>query len=150
MINKFILTKTLSQKIAKATNALLILQWAYDDTVCQHWNATNRKQYKNTHQLQCWIMIVVKDDEPRSSIELMNDARTACEGQSYLSVTIFRKKEALRKLKNNQGDFAIVFRLGYPLYNADKKTFPQPGYARNNKRPPAVKPLKTAHYYAGY
>ena len=146
MTKQYLLDDTLAQKIAKATGALLILQWAYDDTVRQHWNATDCNRCQNTHQLHCWIMIVVKDDEPRSSIELMHDAEAACKGSHYLSVTIFRRKKALLKLKNNHGDFAIVYRLGCPLYNADEKTFPQPGYARDNKKQDSIKPLRTAHY----
>ena len=140
MTKNFLLNKTLTQKIANATGALLILQWACDDTVAHHWNATDRSRCKSRHVLQYWIMIVVNNDEPRSSIELMQDAKAQCTGETYLSVSIFRKKEALRKLKSNHGDFAMVYRLGYPVYNADTTTFPQPGYARGNKKRPAAKP----------
>ena len=142
MTKSFLLDKTLVQKIARATNALLILQWAHDNTLSKQWIATDPNRCGSTHGLQYWIMIVVKDDQPCSSIELMNMAGRICKGHCALSVSIFRKKDALRKLKNNRGDFATVYRLGYTLYNADKKSFPRPGYARNDKKQLPAKPLR--------
>jgi len=144
MTKYFLLNKTLVQKIARATNALLILQWAHDNTLSKQWNATDPDRCGSSQGLKYWIMIVVKDDEPYSSIELMNIAERICKGHCALSVNIFRKKDALRKLKNNHGDFALVYRLGYALYNADKKSFPQPGYARNDKKQLPVKPIRAA------
>jgi len=142
MAQNFLLNKSLVQKIARSTNALLILQWAHDDTLSKHWNATDPDRSKITHRLQYWIMVVVKDDEPRSSIELMHDARKTCQGNSSIAVHILRKREALRKMKNKNGDFATVYRLGYSLYNTDTMAFPQPGYARNSKKQIPAKRLQ--------
>ena len=141
MTKYFLLKKALVQKMARATNALLILQWAHDNTLSHHWNATDPERCETTHNLGYWLMVVVKDDEPRSSLELMHAARQACKGHCNVCVRILYRKEALRKMKSKQGDFAMVYRLGYSLYNTDIKAFPQPGHARNDKKQLPARPV---------
>ena len=146
MTRKFLLPKSMAQRIAKNTGAMLIMQWAYHNNVSQHWNATDHEQSKNTHVLNCWITLVVKDDEPRSTIELMHAAQAACRSRYHLCTHIYRRKEALRKLKTNHGHIAMVYRCGYPLLNTDKKAFPKPGHARNDKQLRHPKPLNSSRY----
>ncbi|HEY4151086.1 MAG TPA: hypothetical protein VGM41_19240 [Chitinophagaceae bacterium] len=133
MTENFLLRKVLVQRIAKATNALLIVQWAHEDVVSKQWDARDPDQCGTSHTVRYWVTVVVKDDEPRSTRELMQAGKTACKGHGYVAVHILRKKEALRKLNGNHGDFAIIYRLGYPIYNTDKKVFPRPGHARKEQ-----------------
>jgi len=134
MSNDFLLNKTLVKKIAKATDALLILQWGYFNSVWEDWNVTDPQRCRKGRQLTYHIAIVVKDDQPLSSIELTNACRRFCNELVRLSPDVYFRKEALRRIKSNTGHFAIVHRLGYVLHNADKNTFPSPGYARKLQR----------------
>jgi len=141
MTKNLLLPKGLASKIAKATKALLILQWAHRDTLTHHTNVTDRQRNETRHELCYWLAVVVDDSEPRSTLELMEAARLACQKHCSVCAHIYRRKEALRKLKTNAGDFAAVYRLGYLLYNADRKAFPLPGYARKNNPLIKVKPV---------
>jgi hypothetical protein len=136
MIKKFLLHKTLVKKIAAATNAQLILQWVFHHSVTRYWNATDPAKCAHVSEYRYHIMLVVDDTDERSSIELMAAVQQLCIQHCAVNTTVFRKKAVLRKLKTNNADFSTVYRLGYCLFNADKKAFPKPGYARDPKQAP--------------
>jgi len=136
MIKNFLLNKTLVKKIAASTNAVLILQWGFYHSLTKTWNATDRARCTHTSEYRYHIVLVVHDNEERSSIELMNQVTQLCKTQCAVIAHTYRKKEALKKLKTDSAHIGTVYRLGHCLFNADKKAFPQPGYARNRKRKP--------------
>ena len=117
------------RKIVAQTGAVLIIQWAYHYEITKHWSVHAYPNFVRSTSLRYHFTLVVPDEDPRTRSELITAVNNLCRPPLRLVLDVLRQKQALRALALGDNPFAAIYRIGWPLYNADKKKFPQPGIA---------------------
>ncbi|MBS1565456.1 MAG: hypothetical protein JST39_13785 [Bacteroidetes bacterium] len=136
------------RKIAAHTRALLIMQWGCSHSLHRMWNATDPQRCVHTSEHHYHIIVVVRDEEERSPVELMRDISSMSRSECGITATILTRRQALRRIRDQHHAFMAVYRLGFCLHNKDKKTFPGAGHARDKrKRPIPAKPTVIVQRY---